>query len=269
MLGNPTDQLEELDAAIKQVARELRDRPELKKLYGNVVNEARDALYEARTFSRARNYPDGSWKAFVNADYVRIAQKTYDTYWPQLERISILAKQPKPQLLKDFTYSFVNKPDPGPEPAPYYVQGAKDLADSMTTFFGDAWNSDTSDIPDEGNMGIREYQPGTTATDATTPAPGRVSAWLKPDEVKGFVDIIGKGFDFYQKQQLQTELLRIQAQGTPIQAPPKIIYRAKQAATPWGVIALVALGVVGVGAIVYSSGRRSPAPVTGLALARI
>jgi hypothetical protein len=280
-LSGARDLLDELDDAIKQVDYQLRSHPDLKRRHQGTVDEARDRSREARTLGSDRSYKTSSGGydtyRFTQEDFERVAQKTYDIFMPKLRSISNMARQPA-----GMTLMMASDPDlvlaagPSQEQPPYVATG-KSLADKLSSTFGLDFDPGPPRTPEAefvedsvaAGYAATVAGSGNPTAEATTPGPGRVSAWFKPDEVAGFVDIAFKGLDFYQKQQMKSELMRMQAQNQPIQAPPAVIYRAKQAATPWGMIALIALGVVGVGAIVYSSGRRGPAPSAGYALARV
>lgn len=69
-----------------------------------------------------------------------------------------------------------------------------------------------------------------------------------------------EGYGEIKKAQLTAQIQAQQMQGRPVQAPASMIRQAKQSTTPWGLVAVVAVGLVGLG-LLLSSGSKKKAEV--------
>jgi hypothetical protein len=98
------------------------------------------------------------------------------------------------------------------------------------------------------------------SVELTTPSPDRVSAFLTPDQILALVGSMFEGYGEIKKAQLTAQIQAQQMQGRPVQAPASMIRQAKQSTTPWGLVAVVAVGLVGLG-LLLSSGSKKKAEV--------
>lgn len=94
------------------------------------------------------------------------------------------------------------------------------------------------------------------STELTTPGVGRTSAFLTPDQIAALIGSMFEGYSAIQKAKLTAQIQAQQMQGKPVQAPVSMIQQAKQSTTPWGLIAVVGLSLVGLG-LLLSSGSKS------------
>lgn len=94
------------------------------------------------------------------------------------------------------------------------------------------------------------------ATELTTPAADRTSAFLTPDQIAELVGAVFDGYSAIQKARVTAQIQTQQMQGRPVQAPASVIRQVKQSTIPWGLIAVAGLGLLGLG-LLLSSGSKS------------